>query len=132
MRISDWSSDVCSSDLLPALKTAGRILVYGFALLALLQVWGLDTLGWFTTPVGSKVLGRGITIALIVVVALIGWEMLSATIERYLAAKDAEGNRVERSQRMRTLLPLVRNFAFLVLAAPLLLTLLPAVGLAIP
>src|SRR3546814_3950559 len=88
MRIIDWSSDVCSSDL-----------------------------------------GRGITSVLIVVVALIGWDMLSATIERYLDAKDAEGNRVERSQRMRTLLPLVRNFAFIVLAALVLLTVLSEVGL---
>src|SRR3546814_14449170 len=55
--------------------------------------------------------------------------MLSATIERYLDAKDAEGNRVERSQRMRTLLPLVRNFAFIVLAALVLLTVLSEVGL---
>src|SRR3546814_16962473 len=91
MRIIDWSSDVCSSDL-----------------------------------------GRGITSVLIVVVALIGWEMLSATIERYLDAKDAEGNRVERSQRMRTLLPLVRNFAFIVLAALVLLTVLSEAGPDLP
>jgi small conductance mechanosensitive channel len=103
--------------------------VYAIAALALLQAWGLGVFAWFTEPAGREVLARLVTIALIVVVALVVWEMTSAMIERYLAAEDETGETVERSQRARTLLPLLRNLVMIVLSVMVVLTVLSEIGL---
>jgi len=114
---------------LPIVQTAGRSALYLFAFLGVLQVWGLDVYSWIASPSGRAVIGRVVTVALVVVAAIAIWETVSALIERSLTAKDGEGNTVTRSQRMRTLLPLLRN-AFLVLLVVLVtMTVLSELGL---
>jgi moderate conductance mechanosensitive channel len=57
--------------------------------------------------------GSLISIAVIIAIAAVVWEFTSSAIARYLASQDTNGASVERSARIRTLLPLLRN-AFLV------------------
>jgi moderate conductance mechanosensitive channel len=89
------------------------IIIWTVAVIVILAVWGFDTVGWFTTGTGREVLGSLISIAVVMAIAVVVWEFTSSAIARYLSSHDANGNSVERSARIRTLLPLLRN-AFLV------------------
>lgn len=113
---------------LPVLLTVSQVVLYGFATLAFLQIWGLDVIDWFSTPLGAALIARLTTIAIIVAVALIVWEVISAMIERYLSATDAEGHVIQRGQRVQTLLPLLRNVVLIVIAVMVTLTILSELG----
>ena len=112
---------------LPGLEARG--VLYVLVLFAVLQAWGLDVFSWFAPDAGRFVLGRTIMIVLIVGVAVVAWEIISALIERYLAATDADGNTVTRSQRSRTLMPLLHNVFTVVLAVVVTMTVLSELGL---
>ncbi len=100
---------------LPILHHTLKAAIWAVAALAVLNAWGVNTLDWLETPAGQRVLGSLLTIAIVLVLAAAAWELVSALIERYLTGEpDANGAVVERSARVRTLLPLLRN-AFLVL-----------------
>jgi len=114
---------------LPVLMTTLKAALSIIAGVALLEVWGLDIFDWLSGPVGQAVLQRVATIVLIVAIALIVWEVVSAAIEQYLAGQDRDGNAVTRSQRAQTLLPLVRNVVFVVLAVMVVLTVLSELGI---
>ncbi|MDD9914779.1 MAG: mechanosensitive ion channel [Rhodospirillaceae bacterium] len=114
---------------LPLIQSAARGVLYVLVLFAVLQAWGLDIFSWFASDAGRFVLGRAIMIVLIVGVAVVAWEIIGALIERYLAATDADGDTVTRSQRARTLLPLLRNVFTVVLAVVVTMTVLSELGL---
>ncbi len=84
------------------------------AAMAILQAWGADTLDWLGGDTGQRVVGSAATIVAVIAVAVGVWELVGASIERYLASTDLSGRPVARSGRARTLLPLMRN-AFTVL-----------------
>ncbi|MEX2617140.1 MAG: mechanosensitive ion channel domain-containing protein [Alphaproteobacteria bacterium] len=114
---------------LPVVQTAARTILYLFGFLAILQVWGLDVYSWIASPSGLTVVGRVVTVALVVLAALAIWEFVSALIERSLTATDSAGNAVARSQRMLTLLPLLRNAFLVVLVVLVTMTVLSELGL---
>ncbi len=114
---------------LPLIQSAARGVLYVLVLFAVLQAWGLDIFSWFASEAGRFVFGRVIMIALIVGVALVAWEIFGALIERYLAGFGADGKTVTRSQRARTLLPLLRNVFTVVLAIIVTMTVLSELGL---
>lgn len=105
-----------------------HILLGGIAFLALLQAWGLDTLVWLTQGGGQRLTSASITIGLVVLLAIVAWEVVSSKIERYFSATDAEGNTVERSARAKTLLPLARNVLLVALVIVVALIVLSEVG----
>ncbi len=111
----------------------GRVLewiVYVVAALAVLQSWDIDALAFFGGETGRDLLGRAFQIVAIVVVALVVWEGASGLIARYLSgAPGADGERVERSARARTLLPLARNALLVVIVIVASLTVLSALGI---
>ncbi len=114
---------------LPVVQSAARGVLYLLIVFAVLQAWGLDVFSWIASDGGRFVLGRVIMIVLIVCLALVAWEVVSALIERYLSATDTSGNTVARSQRARTLLPLLRNVLSVVLAVVVTMTVLSELGL---
>lgn len=114
---------------LPLVQSVARGGLYVLISLAVLQTWGLDVFSWFTSEVGRFVLGRAILIFLIICIALVAWEFVSALIERYLSGTDTAGSPVARSQRARTLLPLLRNVFTVVLAVVVVMTVLSELGL---
>ena len=94
---------------LPVLHRAVRVVVYGFAILAVLQAWGADTIGWLTGPTGEAIVSSAITIAVVIVAALVFWELVSGAIERYLDHLATETKDRDRAKRLGTLLPLARK-----------------------
>ena len=114
---------------LPLIQSTARGVLYVLVVLAVLQAWGLNIFSWFASDVGRFVIGRAIMIVLIVGVAVLVWEIIGAMIERYLAATDSDGNTVTRSQRARTLLPLLRNVFTVVLSVVVTMTVLSELGL---
>ena len=96
----------------PALGRGLRAVVYVIAAIFLLQAWGIESLGWLTSDIGLQIVGTVVSIAVILVLALVFWEVFTLVVERYLAKLDGEG---ARSARARTLLPLARNAVLVVL-----------------
>lgn len=112
----------------PVLSAVASVVIYLFALLALLQAWGVDTFSWFNSSIGRRVTGAAVAIGAVLLLALVAWEMFSSAIERYLAAVDDDGKPMVRSPRARTLLPLLRTSMMIVLAVMVVLIVLSEVG----
>ena len=115
----------------PALHRAGQVLISGLAALVLFQAWGIDAFGWLATPFGERLLSGAFSIAAVVVVSLGAWEAVSSGIERYLEKTDEDGNVIERGERARTLLPLLRKVAMVVLSVLVVLVVLSELGVEI-
>jgi small conductance mechanosensitive channel len=109
---------------LPVLNAVLRGVVWTVAVLVILQAWGIDILLWLSEPTGRALMGRLASIGAIMLLALVGWEAVSAAIERYLASDDAVS-----SQRARTLLPLIRKVILVVLTVVVGLTVLSELGI---
>ncbi|MFO8032993.1 MAG: mechanosensitive ion channel [Desulfohalobiaceae bacterium] len=86
-------------------RQALKAVIYLVTALAILQAWGLGTLGWLFSPQGGSLVSDLLILVLIVGAAFFCWELISAKIEKTLAQE--EQGRV--SARKLTLLPLVRN-----------------------
>ncbi len=114
---------------LPAMRLLLHWAVGLIAALALLETWGVNLLGWLDTPLGKQLAESAFSIVAVVVLALIFWEAVNTGVERYLTQTDEEGNVVERSARIRTLLPLFRKVVFTVLAVLVSLILLSELGI---
>jgi small conductance mechanosensitive channel len=114
---------------LPMLQRLLTAVVWVLAALALLEAWGLNSFGWLGSEVGRKITGSLVSILLILGMVWLVWELLDTAIERYLEERGPDGEAVERSARMRTLLPLVRNAVRIVLATMALLIVLSELGL---
>jgi len=89
-------------------------MVVVLAVFAILEAWGVDAFDWVGTPIGRRVTGSIVTIALIVVIAILMWEMISSVIERYLSR--GENGEVQISARAKTLLPLLRKALLIVVS----------------
>lgn len=113
---------------LPMLHVVLRGVVAVMTVLALAQAWGLDTLGLLASDGGRRVVSALVSIAAVLLGALVVWEIVSGAIERYLAATDGDGNALARSSRIRTLLPLARNALFVVLVVMVSLIVLSELG----
>lgn len=99
---------------LPFIQKVLKGAVWLLAGLAILSAWGLHGFEWLESAAGQRIVGSVLTIGLVLVVAFASWEIVSTAIERYLVGSMHNGTKVERSARVRTLLPLLRN-AYLVL-----------------
>jgi small conductance mechanosensitive channel len=106
-----------------------KVVVAGGALLAIGQAWGANSLAWLGSDLGRHILSSAISITAVLVGALLIWEQASLSIERYLSKTDADGRAVERSSRIRTLLPLLRHMLLVVLIILVVLIVLSELGL---
>jgi moderate conductance mechanosensitive channel len=120
--------EVRANRYLPILHVVLRGTVMVVTVLALAQAWGVDTLSLLSSETGRRVLSSAISIATVLIVALVAWESVHGGIERYLTSTDFEGNPVKRSSRARTLLPLARNALFLMLVTLVTLIVLSELG----
>ena len=93
----------------PVLRKCLRTAVWLIAAIAVLEAWRAPVLDLLAAPAGERIVGALVRIALVLGVFLVLWEALCLAIERYLDARDEDGNPVERSGRARTLLPLLRR-----------------------
>ncbi len=93
----------------PVLRKCLRTAVWLIAAIAALEAWRAPVLDLLAAPAGERVIGALVRIALVFGLFLVLWEALCLAIERYLDARDEDGNPLERSGRARTLLPLLRR-----------------------
>ncbi len=112
----------------PTIHMVLRAILYVVVGLALLQAWGLDTLSWLESPFGRRVTGGAFSIGLVLVFALILWEAVSSSIERYLTQAGPDGLPLQRSARARTLLPLLRTTVMVLLLVMVTLIVLSELG----
>jgi small conductance mechanosensitive channel len=113
---------------LPILNIVSGAVIWGMALLSLMEAWGISSFGWLTSDAGRRMTGSAVTIGVILIVTFLAWEVLNAAIDRYLAGTISNGDRIARSARMRTLLPLLRNVLWVVLLAVVGLVVLSELG----
>ena len=99
---------------LPIVQRIGKTAIWLLALAVVLNGWGIDTTTWTESALGRRIVGSVLSITLLLAASVVAWEVVSAMIEHFLASTDRNGTKIERSARMRTLLPLLRN-AFLIL-----------------
>lgn len=114
---------------LPLLLGTLKVLLSIVAAFAILQAWGLDTLGWLGSDVGRSITGRVTTIVFVVLVTLSLWEATAAGIEYYLTRPGRDGQPPMHSGRVRTLLPLLRRFVSIVLGLIATLIVLSELGI---
>ena len=108
----------------PVLKGILAWVVYIGAALAVLDVWGIDTLGWLASDAGTLFLRRAVTVAFILLIGVVVWEVVSFAIGRYLDGMDG----VSGAARARTLLPLMRTTALIVISVIVVLSVLSEIG----
>jgi len=109
------------------LRAGLTILVYGFTLIGLLQIWGFGTFNWLATRAGEHLVSALADLGLTFVIAFIAWEVANAAIERHLSRLDAD-NQAARSARVRTLLPLLRTGLLFAILSVVGLTILSEIG----
>jgi small-conductance mechanosensitive channel len=112
----------------PVVTGAARLMLFALATLLVLQAWGLSGFDWLATAPGQRVIGGLVTIAVMAVVSVGLWEVLALAAEFYVTRPGVDGTRLERSARIRTLLPLFRKTLAIVLGLGFVLIALATVG----
>jgi moderate conductance mechanosensitive channel len=100
----------------PVMQTLLRLATWALGVACIAAAWGVDVEALAGSPWGQRILGSVFTIAATVVLVVLVYEFLQASIERKLNRRDSDGNIVEANARARTLLPMVRNAAMILLA----------------
>lgn len=113
---------------LPVMQNVLHGLVWAAAAVAILSAWGMDVAGWVQEGFGRRVVQAVFTIGIVTLLAIVVWEGTSAAIVRYLSKTDAEGKPLARSSRVRSLLPVMRNLVFVILATMVVLIALSEFG----
>ncbi len=113
----------------PVLIGAVRGAIDLVALMLIIEVWGLDPVSWLATAAGERLLEGAATIALSLAISVAIWELAGVFIEVYLSRSGGDGSPVERSARMRTLLPLARRTLAIILSGVVFMVLLSEIGL---
>ena len=103
-------------------------IVYVLMALVIMQIWGIDLIGWAGVTLGTDFGAQLVRVGLLLAMMLLVWELSSAAIDHYLEAIDETGARIERSRRVRTLLPLLRTALVVVIAIVLLLHTMSVMG----
>jgi moderate conductance mechanosensitive channel len=92
---------------LPLFQHAIHAAIYLIAFLLVLEAWGVNSFAWFETDLGAGLVKAVVTIALILLIALVLSEVVNAIVEHYL--RNGRSDETKRAARRRTLLPLLRN-----------------------
>lgn len=114
---------------LPVLRMVAVGVVMLIAAAAVLEAWQIGVSQWLTSEFGARFVAAAATVAIVLVLAMAVWEMVTSAVEHYLNRTDDEGELVERSARERTLLPLLRNALLMVLVVVVALIVLSEIGI---
>ncbi len=113
---------------LPVLRSITVVVILIVAALAVLQAWRVPVGAWLLSDLGRSVTSAAATVSIVLIAAVILWELVSSSIERYLEMTDDNGEAIERTARERTLLPLLRNAILVVLIVVVGLIILAELG----
>lgn len=109
-------------------RAAQVVMVVAAAILCI-GFWGIDVAGWLASTAGVAVIGPVLSIIMVMLVAWTLWVALDAWITAALSEPKAGSGQRERSARIRTLLPLLRNVAFVVLSVLTVIAVLANLGI---
>lgn len=127
------------------LHRVSRFLIGALALIALLQIWGIDPLARLGAPGADRVWAAMFDIAVTIGLAFVVWQLVEAALTRQApraistTAADWEGGEGDAlvpvptdeggvDARARTLLPLIRKFILAVLAVMVVMITLSSLG----
>ncbi len=96
----------------PILRFFLRFLIWVLAFLGIAAAWGANIPAFLGTTIGQRLAGGVFSIGLTVIVLTLIYEAGCSRIERHLNRQDSEGRPIPTSARVRTLLPMMRNSAF--------------------
>lgn len=132
-----WPAPDDSSAYVSIVERAMQAIVLLLAVAAMVHVWQLNmaTMTSMDTPI-TRVVGGLLEALLILVIADLLWQVVRVLIDQRLAGDASltdplDGDAQRRQARLRTLLPVLRNFAFVIVLAMALLSALAAMGLQI-
>jgi len=113
---------------LPLLRRIASAVIAVIAAIALLQVWGVDTMLWFYGgQIGGRLLSAVLTVGVAAAVAVGLWEASNALMDRQLATLTRTGQ-VAGAARLRTFQPILRTVLLCVMLAIVALTALSEIG----
>ncbi len=95
----------------------------------MLEVLGVPLKEWFATEKGESFINILISLTVIIVFWLFVREVLNAFMYRYLNATSEDGEYINKNSRLRTVLPLLKNIALILLAVILFLLALMSLGI---
>ncbi|MBO1073961.1 mechanosensitive ion channel family protein [Roseomonas marmotae] len=98
-------------------------------LVVALRIWGFDLLLWFGSGIGLAIIRPIFSIAMVLMVGWLIWITLDSVVDYALLPKENTGRARDHSTRARTLLPLLRNFAFVLLIVLTIIAVLSNLGL---
>ncbi|MCS0500879.1 mechanosensitive ion channel domain-containing protein [Ancylobacter mangrovi] len=94
--------EVRANRYIPILRTVLKWVFIAFVLLVLLEIWGAQPFVWLASESGQGLVGRMISIGIVLVIGLVLWEIAAAFAERLRLTNP-------NSTRLKTLLPFVQN-----------------------
>ncbi|MCB1737626.1 MAG: mechanosensitive ion channel [Gammaproteobacteria bacterium] len=111
----------------PVFAKGLKLILGALGVVLLADVWGLDALSWLTDGSGRVLIGAGLNIVIIIVLALLVWELAGGAIERHLAQSD--DGLVPGATRARTLLSVARNALTVTLVVVVVLMVMSELGI---
>ncbi len=96
------------------LRFSLRFLVWLVMVVGIAAAWGANIPAFLSTPVGQRISGSLFSIGVTIVLLALIYGSVSTSIERHLNRKDKDGRLIQTSARVRTLLPMLRNAAFII------------------
>ena len=113
---------------LQVFNVAIAVVAYGGAGSAILQVWGVRSFDWLTSPAGRRVAVSITSIALILIIAIVVWESINAVLERY-ALRVFGDTPSRRGMRARTLIMLAQRVLLAVIVVFVGMIVLSEIGI---
>jgi small-conductance mechanosensitive channel len=105
-----------------------RVLLVVILVAGVNQLWGFDGFGDSQVKLRQVLLSASLDLIAALVLAVIGWQFIKIGIDRRLVPREVDGVTVPPSQRMQTLLPLLRKFVVVVLIVMTIMLVLSALG----
>jgi small-conductance mechanosensitive channel len=113
---------------MPFVRSVVFGVVYAIAVLAIFQAWGVDVVGLLATRLGQTLVGRAVTIIVVLVTAVIVWELINGAIDRYMLRLAQNRRDGERGVRLRTLLPMLEKLILVTMVIVVSLIVLSEIG----
>lgn len=113
----------------PVLKLFIKFAAWVFAAAGIAASWGVDVTAFAMSPWGQRLLGSTFSICSTILGLVLVYELIHRFIERKLNRRDRDGNVIQADARSLTLLPMLRNFAIIVLVIIAGLVMLSELGI---
>lgn len=102
--------------------------VLGAAVLVL-NLWGVDVVAWAGTDAGASIVKPVVSMGMVMLTAWTLWVVLDGWIAAALVPHETRMGAAQQSARLKTLLPLLRNVAFVVLSVLTVIGVLSNLGI---